>query len=301
VIVVTWNSEEVIQGCIDSLLDTLDAREWELIVIDNAPTDGTLAVVRSLQRGATVIANATNVGLAAANNQGLDAATGSLLLICNPDVIFKPDSVTALAAVMDRHPRAGWVVPRLVYEDGTLQTSAGDLPSLTETLLGRQLSRRRQSGSCTGFWWDGWAHDEERTIGRGHESAYLVRRSAIDDVGPQDPRYVLDWEGLDWTDRFRRAGWEIWLAPGAEVVHLGGNSIRQVPFRSTVSAHRGMYLFFSSRRPPAWKPALAVAFTLRASVKLALTAVGIPLYQRAYRNQQKGAPTQEMPRSRRIS
>jgi hypothetical protein len=284
VIVVTWNSQTVIQGCIDSLLSTLAEGTWELIVVDNASTDGTLEVVRSLKPSATVIANASNVGLAAANNQGLAAAVGTFFLICNPDVIFKPGSVLAMAAVMDRHPRAAWVEPKLIYEDGELQTSAGDLPTLAETLFGRQLSRRRNPGTTAGFWWDGWPHDEERTIGRGHEAAYLVRRATVDAVGPQDERYFLDWEGVDWTERFRRAGWEIWLAPTAEVVHLGGTSIRRVPWRWVVSQHRGMYRYFADRRSQAWKPALGVAFTVRAGLKMGMIGVGVPMYQWAHRD-----------------
>ena len=184
-------------------------------------------------------------------------------------------------AVMDRHPKAGWVVPRLLHEDGSLQTSAGDLPTLTETLLGRQAARRRSGGSTSGFWWDGWAHDQERQIGRGHECAYLVRRAAIDAVGLQDERYFLDWEGVDWSERFRRGGWETWLAPEAEVVHHGGTSIRQVPVRSTLLAHWGMFLYFSSRRPWFWTPPLAIAFGVRAMTKIGLLAAGVPMYRLA--------------------
>lgn len=283
IIVVTWNSADVVLGCLGSVAEHPPARPWEVIVVDNGSADGTAAVVRARFPAALVIANRRNRGLAAANNQGLAAAAGDRLLICNPDVVFRPGSIDALSAVLDRRAGAGWVVPRLLYPDGQVQTSAGDLPTLAQAVLGRQADRRRRRGSPSGFWWDGWPHDSERMIGRGHEACYLVRREAVVDVGPQDEGYVLDWEGFDWTDRFRRSGWEIWFTPDAEVVHLGGASIRQVPVRWVISQHRGMYRYFSRRRPPRWRPALAALFGGRALLKLVAIGAGVPLYRWAHR------------------
>ena len=120
-------------------------------------------------------------------------------------------------------------------------------------------------------------------IGRGHEAAYAVRRAAVEEVGLQDEGFRLDWEGIDWTARFRDAGWEVWLCPAASVVHLGGASIRQVPFRWVVSSHRGMYRYFAKRRPAYWRPALALAIGARAVVKLAATAGGMAMYERGHR------------------
>lgn len=277
-VVVTWNSERVVAACLRSILETSDVKGPDLVVVDNHSGDRTVAEVRSVAPDAIVVVNPTNRGLAAANNQGLALARTPEILICNPDVEFRPGAIDAMRAVMARHDRAAWVVPRLVLPDGQLQTSAGDLPRLADALLGRQAQRRHRRGQAAGFWWDGWAHDGERTIGRGHEAAYLVRRAAVDQVGGQDERYVLDWEGIDWSDRLARAGWETWLAPEAEVLHRGGDSLRQVPFRSIVSHHRAMYRYFADRRPPPWRPALAAAFATRAAVKLAATAVGRPLY-----------------------
>ncbi|MHB1535669.1 MAG: glycosyltransferase family 2 protein [Acidimicrobiales bacterium] len=282
VVMVTWNSARDVAACIRSLQVALASLEWELVVVDNGSRDSTLSEVRQAAPEARVVANPANRGLAAANNQGLVASSGPAVVICNPDVIFGPESLTSMLAVLGRHDRAGWVVPRLTYEDGRPQTSAGDLPSLREALFGRQASRRRSPGQTTGFWWDGWPHDEERAIGRGHEAAYIVRREAVAQVGLQDERYVLDWEGVDWTDRFRRAGWEIWLAPEAEVVHLGGTSIRQVPIRWVISQHRGMYRYFAERR--GGRPLLAAAFAIRALLKAASIGVGLPMYQWAHRD-----------------
>ncbi|HEY1827182.1 MAG TPA: hypothetical protein VGF87_04140, partial [Acidimicrobiales bacterium] len=96
--------------------------------------------------------------------------------------------------------------------------------------------------------------------------------------------YRLDWEGTDWSERFARAGWELWFTPDAVVTHRGGLSRRQVPYRAVVSQHRGMYRYFAQRRSPLSRPFLAVAFTARAAVKLVVTALGVPLYSWAHRD-----------------
>lgn len=284
VIVVNWNARDALARCLASLAAHPPPIPSEIIVVDNGSSDGSVEWLGAEDRGVRVIANRHNRGLPAANNQGLAAARGDALLICNPDVVFLPGAATALLDLLERRPRAAVVVPRLQYPDGALQTSAGDLPTLGEALKGRQAQRRRRlAGRPAGFWWDGWPHTEERPIGRGHEAAYLVRRSAIAEVGVQDERFRLDWEGIDWMARFRDGGWEIWLCPGAEVVHFGGASIRQVPFRWVVSSHRGMYRYFATRRPAYLRPLLAAVIAARAILKLATTGAGVAMYERGHR------------------
>jgi N-acetylglucosaminyl-diphospho-decaprenol L-rhamnosyltransferase len=289
-VVVTWNSAGVVGECIRSLQGAARGVNMDVIVVDNGSRDETLDIVRATAPDARIIANPSNQGLAAANNQGIRASQSPYILICNPDVIFEPGSVKAMLDLVERRPKAGWVVPRLTYEDGTTQTSVGDLPTFFEAFAGRQVSRRRDPGRPTGFWWDGWEPDEEQLIGRSHEAAYIVRRAAVDAVGLQDPRYVLDWEGTDWAERFRRAGWELWVEPAAQVIHLGGTSIRTIPFRWIVSQHRGMYTYFADRTASGWKPFLVGAIMFRALLKMGLVAAGLPMYQWAHRDR-RGTPT----------
>src|SRR5581483_2155975 len=207
---------------------------------------------------------------------------GPYLLICNPDVELPPGAVDHMVEVIERHPRCAWVVPGLVGEDGRRQTSAGDLPTLAGALLGRRLSRRRgRNGGA--MWWHAWPHDEEIAIGRGAEACYLVRRAAVEEIGLQDERFRLDWEGIEWAARARDAGWEIWFDPATTVVHVGGVSVRQVPARWVLQSHRGLYLYFAARTLVVWRPFLAVAVGLRAAAKLVGVAARRPLYERAHR------------------
>lgn len=294
VVIVNWNTCSALADCLASLAADAPPGGCEVIVVDNGSSDGSAQWVRQAAAsgdrvglgslGIQLIANRHNRGLPAANNQGLVASHAPAVLICNPDVVFRPGAVAAMMDTLARRPSAGMVVPRLLYPDGALQTSAGDLPTLRQALAGRQAQRRRgDAGRPSGFWWDGWPHDEERVIGRGHEAAFLVRRQAVAEVGLQDEGFPLDWEGIDWTARFRDAGWEVWLCPAAEVVHLGGASIRQVPVRWVLFSHLGMYRYFAKRHPVYWRPVLATVIGARALAKLTATAADAGMYQRAYR------------------
>ena len=287
-VLVSWNSSVVILDCLAALFEHAPKGGIQPVVVDNGSHDGTVEAVRRAYPSAIVIANRSNRGLPAANNQGI-AATGSpYVLIANPDTRVDPGAVDALVDVLERHPRAGFAIPRLRYEDGQLQTSAGNLPSLREAMLGRQ-AQRALAGADEGLWWDGWAHDEERQIGRGHESCYLVRRAAILDVGLQDEEYVLDWEGVDWTARMVAAGWEVWFTPAAGAIHLGGASIRQAQTRWIVSSHRGMYRYFRTRVPRPAVPLLAIAVLTRCLAKLAAAKVSLAAYEQGHRRRRKAS------------
>lgn len=277
-LIVNWNSGAALAGCLASLAAAPPAALSEVVIVDNGSTDDSVDRATAVYPTARVIRNAANRGLPAANNQAMVASYGEAMLICNPDVTFAAGAVDALVATLERHPRAAFVVPRLLYTDGSLQTSAGELPTFVESLLGRQAARRRP-----GMWLEGWDHASECRIGRGHEAAYLVRRAAVAEIGLQDERFVLDWEGFDWTERAHALGWEVWFCPGAEVVHLGGVSIRQVPMRWIASSHLGMYRYWAKRKPRWARPLLAAAFGARGMAKVALHAAGLATYERGHR------------------
>lgn len=281
VVIVNWNAGEALSACVRSLREHVPG--VDVVLVDNASSDGSPAAAMREHPGIRLVANRINRGLAAGNNQGIQASTAPFVLISNPDIVYSSGSVDALLELMARRPRAAFAVARPERPDGTLQTAAGDLPRLRDAVLGRQVARAR-GGDQRGFWWDGWAHDEERRIGRGLEACYLVRREAIDQVGLQDERFRLDWEGIDWSERVQAAGWEIWFCPSARVVHLGGASIRKAQVRWVVRQHRGMYRYFAKRCALPLRPVLAALFAARAGVKLVGVVIGLATYERSHRD-----------------
>jgi N-acetylglucosaminyl-diphospho-decaprenol L-rhamnosyltransferase len=281
VVIVNWNARSHLLRCLSSLEQNPPDCSWEAIVVDNGSTDGSVDALRIAAPWARLVENQANRGLPAANNQGFLAARGELLLVSNPDVVYRPGSITRLCDALDRHARAGIVAPQLLQQDGHRQTSAGSLPTLREAVAGG-VTRLPDSTATSGFWWHSWAHDDERRIGHGAEACYLVRRAAVIEVGPQDERFPLDWEGIDWSARMADAGWEVWFVPAAVIEHAGGASVKQAPYRWIVSSHRGMYRYFRHRQPPALLPLSAVMIGARAGVKLGAEALGRHLYDRAH-------------------
>ena len=283
VVIVNWNGGVTLLGTLRSLAAHPPSVPWEAIVVDNASHDGSPGRVQAEMPWARLIHNDRNLGLAAGNNQGITASQAPFVLICNPDIVLQDGAVDALLELLERRPRAAFAIAKLLRPNGDIQTVAGDLPTLAEAFLGRQVQLRRQSSSPdTGFWWDGWAHDEERRIGHGMEACFLVRRAAIDEIGLQDERFPLDWEGIDWSARADHAGWEVWFSPDAAVVHLGGVSLRQAQTAWVIRSHRGMYRYFAKRRPRWWRPALAAAFGMRAGVKLLAVRLRLADYRRSH-------------------
>jgi N-acetylglucosaminyl-diphospho-decaprenol L-rhamnosyltransferase len=281
VVIVNWNARDHLLRCLSSLEQNPPDCAWEAIVVDNGSSDGSVDAVSAVAPWARVVANRSNRGLPAANNQGFLAAQGELLLVSNPDVVYLDQSITRLCHAMDRHVRAAIIVPQLVQREGQRQTSAGSLPTLREAVTG-SMTHRAPITATSGFWWHRWAHDEERRIGHGAEACYLVRRAAVIDVGPQDERFPLDWEGIDWSARMADAGWEVWFVPAAVIEHAGGASVKQAPYRWIVSSHRGMYRYFRRRQPAAMIPVSAGVIGARAGVKLGAEAFGRRLYDRAH-------------------
>jgi N-acetylglucosaminyl-diphospho-decaprenol L-rhamnosyltransferase len=241
IVIVNWNAGEHLRACLRSVAEHPPPCPCDVVVIDNASTDGSAERAREELASARVIHNDENRGLAAGNNQGIRESAGDAVLICNPDVVFREGSIAALLDLFARRPRAAFAIPRLLHPDGSLQTGTGDLPTVMDALRGRRAAyRRADDGTKRAFWWDGWAHDAERRIGHGAEAAYLVRRRALDEIGLQDERFILDWEGIDWAARAAEAGWEVWFTPRSEIVHAGGASIGQISARWVVWTHRSM-------------------------------------------------------------
>jgi N-acetylglucosaminyl-diphospho-decaprenol L-rhamnosyltransferase len=215
VVVVTYNALPWLERCLESVSG------HELVVVDHGSTDGTLELVRA--RGVRLVEQ-ENRGLAAGWNAGIAATSGDYVLLLNADAWAVGGAVDRLAAFAGEHPEAAVVGPRLRNEDGTLQRSVRGFPTLwrlaTEFLFLRKLAPR--SRALNAFYAGGFDHDAVRECDWVMGACLLLRRAAIDTVGPADEGFFLFSEETDWCYRFRAAGWKVFFYPRAEVVHVGG-------------------------------------------------------------------------------
>jgi GT2 family glycosyltransferase len=228
---------------------TLNALPWierslasvagcEVVVVDVGSTDGTLELVRERFPEARVL-EVENRGLAAGWNRGIEATSAPWVLLLNADAWLTDGSLKRLVEHGERHPRAALVAPRLLNPDGTLQRSVRGFPTLwrlaTEYLFLRKLAPR--SALLNAFYAGPFAHDRDAVVEWAMGACLLVRRAAIEEVGPADEAFFLFSEETDWARRFRDAGWEVRFTPSAECVHVGGASHGGRLFRENVRSN----------------------------------------------------------------
>jgi N-acetylglucosaminyl-diphospho-decaprenol L-rhamnosyltransferase len=257
-VVVTYNALPWIERCLESV------RGLETVVVDNGSTDGTVELVRDRFPDARLVQQ-ENRGLAAGWNRGIAEATGDWFLILNADAWLLGDAIERLVEFGQQHPRAAVVGPRLLNQDGSLQRSVRGFPTLwrlaTEYLFLRKLAPG--SRALNAFYAGGFGHDEPRECDWVMGSCLLIRRTAVEDVGPLDESFFLFSEETDWCYRVRQAGWQVWFFPGAECVHVGGAAHGGRLFRENV---RGHLRFLAKHRGLAY--AERARRLLRASLRL---------------------------------
>jgi N-acetylglucosaminyl-diphospho-decaprenol L-rhamnosyltransferase len=242
VVVVTYNALPWLEQCLESV------RGREVVVVDHGSTDGTLALVREKFPEVQIVEQA-NKGMGGGNNAGMQAATGRYFFLLNSDAWVVGDGLDRLVAYADAHPDAAVVGPRLRNTDGTLQRSVRAEPTLwrlaTEYLFIRKLAPH--SSVLNPLYVGGFDHETETEADWLYGPALLVRRAAVDQVGPFDESFFMFSEEVDWMTRFREAGWKILFYPGAEVVHVGGATHGG---RMYVENLRGHIRWFAKHRGP---------------------------------------------------
>ena len=261
-VVVTHNALPWVERCLESV------RGEETVVVDNGSTDGTADVVRELFPEVTVVEQ-ENRGLAAGWNAGMAAASGRFFLILNADAWLTEGSLERLVAFAEAHPQAAIVGPRLLNPDGTLQRSVRGFPTLwrlaTEYYFLRRLAPRTRV--LNAFYGGGFGHDEVREADFLMGACMLVRREAVEQVGPLDEAFFLFSEETDWAYRFRAAGWKVLFFPGAECVHVGGASHGGRMFRENVRGHLRFLAKHRGARYAEWaRRLLLVALRLRGAL-----------------------------------
>ncbi|HLI15045.1 MAG TPA: glycosyltransferase family 2 protein [Acidimicrobiales bacterium] len=274
-VVVNRDAGSALVACVDSLRR---AGVEEVVVVDNASSDGSLEALARRDRAATIVAAGRNLGYGRAANLGVARLGAGLVLVCNPDLVVDPGAPGALAGAIEADPAVGVAGPLVLRPDGVPYPSARAFPSLVEAaghaLLGPlwpsnpwsrryrlDLARERgalDAGPVPVDWVSG--------------ACALFRREAFDAVGGFDEGYFMYVEDLDLCWRLRRAGWEARYVPAARVVHHGGLSSARHPYRMLVAHHRSTWRFArrsSSGLQRLVLPAVAAGLAARLGVSLA--------------------------------
>jgi N-acetylglucosaminyl-diphospho-decaprenol L-rhamnosyltransferase len=267
VIIVSYNTRELLRGCLGSVLaDVGPGLEYEVIVVDNASADGSVAMIRDSFAQVRLLANSQNRGFAASNNQAIRQSSGQYVILLNPDTLVRKGALASLMAALEERRDAGVVGPKLLFPDGSFQHSAFTFPTLAMILLDFFPLHYRLLDSGINGRYPRHLYERAEPFPIDHPlgAALMVRRAVIDEVGLLDESFFMYCEEIDWCLRIKEAGWRILCVPRAEIVHHVGQSTRQFRDEMYVELHRSRYRLYQKhygagfRRVARWLVALGV-------------------------------------------
>ncbi|MCK4886675.1 MAG: glycosyltransferase family 2 protein [Planctomycetes bacterium] len=250
IIIVSWNVKKDLANCLRSIEENPASKPFEVIVVDNASSDGTVESVRNKFPEVVVIANSQNLGFAAANNQGIEKSQGEYILLLNPDTIVYSGSLEVLIEFMDENEDVGICGPRLLNNDGSIQRSARRYPSFRGALHRHTAFKFLGvfKGEYKKWLMKDFGQDEQKDVEQLMGAALIIRKSVLDKVGGMDERFFMYYEEVDLCYRIKQAGWRVVFLPGASITHLGGRSSEQVPVEKQLMAMTSLLKFFRKHR-----------------------------------------------------
>jgi GT2 family glycosyltransferase len=289
IVIVSWNTRQFLRKCLASIEQNPPEGPFEVLVVDNASSDSSAEMVRSRFPQVRLIANQKNAGFAAANNQAIHISRGAYVLLLNPDTEVKPGALQTLVAFMDDHPQAGGAGARLLNpagsadEEPSLQPSSSPAPG-----LGREFARlfHLPGVRADGYYeMSGWDLGTPRLVEVLLGACLLVRRSVLDQIGLLDEGYFIYSEETDLCTRIRRAGYQLFWVPQAQVIHSGGQSTRQAAEDMFLQLYQSKVRYF--RKHHGWAAVLMYKAILIAAAVGRLLVTPVALIQQEPRRERR--------------
>ena len=241
IIIVSWNTRDVLRKCLQSVALRLEALHAEVFVVDNASHDGSPEMVQEEFPHFHLIKNSTNVGFAAANNQALALATGKYTLLLNPDTVIHGSVLRHSWRYMEEHPGVGALGCRVLNADGSVQLTCGRYPTLWNlVLLSSGLFRCSWPSFLGRYQMLDWDRNSEREVETITGCYMFCRSEAVRAIGPLDESFFCYGEETDWCKRFADAGWILRFSPVGEITHYGSLSSRQCNHRRDLMLTDGL-------------------------------------------------------------
>ncbi|MBC8485040.1 MAG: glycosyltransferase family 2 protein [Bacteroidetes bacterium] len=236
--IVNWNNRDFVKGCIQSILDTVDQSHisYEIIVVDNASSDGSVQMVQAEFSKVKLIANAENRGFAGANNQAISESKSRYILLLNPDVVFIKDDIENMVLFLNENPEIAGVAPKFLYPDGKIQQFYYKFPNLVRMLLFdiNTIPFLRKYFSVGTRLWERYriiripngVNEEPFDVDELPGACMMFRKSIIDAIGKMDGGYPLFFEEVDLCYRIKKGGNRLMFLPTAEVIHYMSESVK---------------------------------------------------------------------------
>lgn len=240
IIIVNWNTKELLLECLASIYKTVNNIKFEVWLVDNASTDGSVVAAKNKYPDINTIVNERNLGFAAANNLAFKQMNGRYAILLNTDATLTDGAVDELYKFMQAKHKTGVACGQLLNTDGSKQNSMANYPSLLSMLFNETVlrilfphkfpSKRREYMAPL---------EVDSCIG----ACMIVRKRAMDEVGTFDEGYFFYLEETDWAYRMKQAGWGVFFVPSARIFHAQGKSVGNSANKK-IMFYRSRYYFF---------------------------------------------------------
>ena len=246
IIIVTWNTKRIVRECLESLANHTKNPNTEIIVVDNASSDGTSQLIREHFPQVQLCQNDTNLGFARANNIGIRLSTGRYVCLVNSDVVVPAGCLEKMVQYMEQHPDIGMLGPKMLLPQGTIGQSCFRFPSVWNWFCRALALDRLFRGSrlLGGFLMTDFGYDRVTDVDVLTGWFWMLRREALNHVGLLDECFFMYGEDIDWSRRFHKAGWRVVFYPEAEAVHYCAASSSNAPTRFYVEMNRANMQYF---------------------------------------------------------
>ena len=247
VVIVAWNAKNYLELCLESLAAAPPRRSLEVLVVDNASTDGTSEMVETRFPWVKLIKSDENLGFAKGNNVAIRQCQGHYIALVNPDVQVLPGCLDALADFLDQNPKVGNVGPRVFNPDMTQQSTCRRFPTLWNnfTSAAGLATKFTKSRLFAGehMWY--FPHDRTLAVDVLVGCFSMIRREAFDTVGLLDEGLFMYGDDVDWCRRAWKAGWEVVFFHGARAIHDRGKITAPYPVRFAVAQQKSILYYWS--------------------------------------------------------
>ncbi|MBU4360968.1 glycosyltransferase family 2 protein [Patescibacteria group bacterium] len=265
IIIVSWNTCELILKCVKSIFKYIQNIEWEIFVVDNNSSDNTVKELEKLNyKNLYIIKNKNNLGFAKANNQALRLVLSKakdpevkhedhFILLLNPDTEFIDNSIIKLIDFINSDSKIGIVGPKLLNTDKTLQRSCRRFPKLIDQIF-IQLKFYNffpnKIKAIREYFMLDFDHNEVKEVDQVMGAAMLIKKEVIKKIGLLDEKFWAVFEEVDFCKRAKNAGYKIYFYPNTKIVHHKEQSFKQINnLKKQINFNRSLYYYFRKHKP----------------------------------------------------
>lgn len=274
IIIVSFNSANLLAECLDSILEYPPEQDYRIIVVDNNSSDGSQELVRKKFPEVELIANSSNIGFAAANNRAIKSTESDFILLLNSDCQVYEHSLDELLGFIESENQAGIIGPKIINSDGSIQYSCRKFPSIIDAGLHSILvniapdnpfSRKYKLADIS--------RDKPFEVDWVSGSCMLIRRKALADTGLMDEKYFMYVEDIDICFQMWKNNWIVFYYPYAEILHHIGGSTNTGKAAASVRMQKSIFYFFRKNYTKSWKVLLIPVILIVLGLRIFLTFI----------------------------